>query len=607
MWGKDLIRHHNQFIIRTEGTVCNTPRELLTSDIFSLFICDFMADLRKHDTVIYHRLFGRIRSDEVCERIRKLLLLLSAHPLDQLVEVLPLARHFQNNRAELWEFIERCYNHWRRKERFLLCLSEHGPWSYDTRPFRTFNSTVEKLTHVMRATYRDIQENITNDHPRVYRQVQAGCQAGLIAVPKRWKTPEGVYRQLERVPFVRQVWIDPPMIIDPPVNKRTGMFSKTDRNPLEGMPLDQEEWLCYPARVGPVTVFVYFHLKFISLGVSLSNLLELASDEEIENGPDAVFFFGADPKHMSSFGKLPTVFYEDIKADLLVGAVPGEDRFGYFGYLKKMVLTLHNILIMKRGRMPFHGAMCRILIKGGRFANVLLIGDTATGKSETLEALRNIGNDSIQSIKIVADDMGSFEADEDSGIIRGYGTEVGAFIRLDDLQAGYAFGEIDRAIIMSPHKVNARVVLPVTSMQEIMAGHRVDILLYANNYEQVDKDRPVLERFGQIGEALETFRTGLSMTKGTTTAEGLVENYFANIFGPPQYKELHESLAEKTFRAAFKANVWVGQMRSRLAIPGFETNGPAEAAQALIELICTRLKNSRREGRGSGKKGKKGA
>ncbi len=55
-------------------------------------------------------------------------------------------------------------------------------------------------------------------------------------------------------------------------------------------------------------------------------------------------------------------------------------------------------------------------------------------------------------------------------MVLGYGTEIGAFVRLDDLQQGYAIGQIDRAIIMSPQKVNARVVLPVTTLHEVQRG-----------------------------------------------------------------------------------------------------------------------------------------
>ena len=142
----------------------------------------------------------------------------------------------------------------------------------------------------------------------------------------------------------------------------------------------------------------------------------MASDDEIVAGPDAVYLYGAPPESLARFGDLPTVFYDDTESRVLVAAVPLEDRFGYFGYLKKMVLTLHNIAVMKRGRMPFHGAFTHIVLADGSAANVLLIGDTATGKSETLEALRLVGEDRIRELRVIADDMGSLEVAEDGAV-----------------------------------------------------------------------------------------------------------------------------------------------------------------------------------------------
>jgi hypothetical protein len=187
-------------------------------------------------------------------------------------------------------------------------------------------------------------------------------------------------------------------------------------------------------------------------------------------------------------------------------------------------------------------------------------------------------------LRIIADDMGSLEISSD-GRVLGYGTEIGAFIRLDDLQQGYAFGQIDRAIIMSPQKVNARAVLPVTTLDELLHGYRVDILFYANNYEEVDESHPIIERFTSPDQALAVFREGAAMAKGTTSSKGLVYSYFANIFGPPQYKELHEQLARSTFDAAFQSGVIVGQMRTRLGISGWESSGPEAAAKELFALI----------------------
>ena len=78
------------------------------------------------------------------------------------------------------------------------------------------------------------------------------------------------------------------------------------------------------------------------------------------------------------------------------------------------------------------------------------------------------------------------------------------------------------------------------------------------------------------------------MSKGTTTSTGLVRNYFANIFGPAQRVEQHDEIATKTFAAAFDAGVFVGQLRTRLGVPGRESSGPREAAEALLAVIQLR-------------------
>jgi len=153
------------------------------------------------------------------------------------------------------------------------------------------------------------------------------------------------------------------------------------------------------------------------------------------------------------------------------------------------------------------------------------------------------------------------------------------------LQRGYAFGQVDRAIIMSPQKANARVLVPVGYLGEILAGYPVDYILYANNYEQVDEAHPLIAPLPTPEAALRVFRDGAAMAKGTTTATGLVHSYFANIFGPPQYMDRHEELAAKTFRAAYNSNTFVGQLRTRLGVPGYEMNGPKEAAAALLKMI----------------------
>jgi hypothetical protein len=252
-----------------------------------------------------------------------------------------------------------------------------------------------------------------------------------------------------------------------------------------------------------------------------------------------------------------------------------------------MILTLHNIKVMKQGYLPYHGALVCLQLKGGRSANILIVGDTGAGKSETLEAFRSLAGQQIRDMTIIADDMGSLEFDLD-GQIRGYGTEIGAFVRLDDLQPGYAFSQLDRSIIMNPNQTNARVVLPVTTLHNIIKGVSVDFILYANNYEAADGDHPVIQPFASAQAALDVFRAGTAMSKGTTTSIGLVHTYFVNVFGPLQYPEIHDKLAERFFRAFFEQKMMVAQLRTQLGIPGLEHSGPGQAAKALLTLLENR-------------------
>ena len=571
---RTIAQYGQQLLVQSQGSVCATRTELLGSDAFRWEVAAFLDHLEAKGSLLVEALPSRDPDFWV-----GFLTELAEAPLEDAALKIPEAVDFLHagRRHLLRELIEELYNHWRSFNRFMVLRSEPGPGGLDRRPYRAFNETLESLVHLVRCTYRDLMENITGDHPRIYRQVPAGCNVGLIAVPKACPLPLPLREAWAPVAFIRQIWIDPPMILDPPSNTRSGSFDPVDRNPLEGFRPEPGEWLCYPAQVGPLVVFAAFHLSQIGLGCALANLFELASDAQIARGPDALVAFGVPEAHLQGG---PTVFHEDPATGFLTAAVPAGDDFAYFGYLKKMTLTLHNLAMLRRGRLPFHGALVDIALAGDRGARVLIIGDTATGKSESIEAFRALAGRRMRALRVVADDMGSLELTPE-GRILGYGTETGAFVRLDDLHRGYAFGQLDRAIFMSPHKVNARVVIPVTSLDAVLAPHPVDFILYANNYEE----GPVLERFGSAEAALAVFRAGQAMGKGTTSATGLTNSYFANPFGAPQRREVHDALAERIFRAAFDAGVFVGQIRTRLALPGWEAKGPAAVAEALLGQI----------------------
>jgi len=574
--------YSDKFILRVSNRVCISSEELLTSEPFLKFYHAYLESLKRKQSPLLNIFSSKDYSEDEVKLLQETLYYLNSLQADKVEKLVDGSGIFFRDTLLFNEFIEQFYNYWRRMHRLVICDSVFD--RLDQRPYRTFNDLVESLMHLVRSTYRNIQENITGKHPKIYRQVSAGAEIGAIALPMKLNYPNNSFSVLDDIFVIRQVLIYPPMIFNTPNNKRKGQFARIDRNPLEGIKLDPKEWLCYPARVGPLLIAIYFPLSFFELGFSLSNLFELADENDLQRKPDAVYIYGAPEETSLSVNGNETIFFDDEKHNIMVASVPFKNEYAYFGYLKKMILTLHNIIRMKDGYLPFHGAMVQITMRDKKPFSVLIMGDSGAGKSESIEALRLMASDEIEDLMIVADDMGSIALNE-KGKLVGYGTEMGAFVRLDDLQSGYALGQIDRTIIMNPDQVNARVVMPVTRYEYIMAGTPIDCVLYANNYEAVDADHPIIDRFKTAEDALSVFRRGAVMSKGTTTTKGLVENYFANIFGPPQYHDLHEGLAQKYFKDMFDQNIYVGQMRTQLGIHGSEQSGPQQSASALLQMI----------------------
>lgn len=571
----------DKVIIRTKDRVCENADELLSSKLFLKILRRCVNDLNRRNSNLI-RIFGNrlVREEDIALLVETLKYILKLD-ISLIPRVLPGSEQFLSDRQLLYGFLEHLYNYWRHFQRVMICDSEGN--RFDKRPYQTFNRTVETLTNLIRGTYRDLQENISGVHPRIYRQVPAGAEIAAIALPRNVAYPNGTYQKLNEISVIRQILIYPPLIFNPPMNKRSGQFERVHENPLKNLDLQKENFLCYPAKVGPLLIMIYFSLKFADLGFSLCNLFEMADEEDIKRKPDAAYIFGIPDEQFPDNGNGKTIFFDDTENNILIGAIPDGDYYGYFGYVKKMILTLHNIIMMKRGFLPFHGAFVQLRVKGGKPMTILTMGDSGAGKSESLEAFRQIGGEDVQEITIIADDMGAIRLNPD-GSLTGFGTETGAFIRLDDLQTGYAFGQIDRTIIMSPDQTNARVVLPVTTYDTIMRGFPIDMVLYANNYQSVEEGKSTIHWFDKPKEALEVFRAGKVMSKGTTTTTGLTQTYFANVFGPAQYVDEHDALAKKFFDAFFKSGVRVGELYTQLGIAGMEHNGPEIAAQELLKL-----------------------
>ena len=554
-------------IINFTSKYCDNRRKILTSYAYGRVVESFIYYLKKDNPVIFEAFSKGFESDDQLIRsFMEVIRLLSVCSVEELLEVNNKYAPFFQDRDLFLEVIELLYHYWRRMERIVVVHNQRqGDGVQNVR----FVQAYELFNELILAIYRRTKEVVNGFASQVYRQTTAGANAGLILNDVTWNSPLE-YKGLTGIPFINSVLINPPYVSYTKKNTRDGIFREQTLNPVASMILNEDDWFLFPAKVGDLLAFVYFHKDFMCHGLGLANLFELAKqDEYVGKKPDMIYVFGYPDGH----DEKRTFYYKDKKNDILVGYANYCDEIDYFGYMKKMLLTLHNIKQMERGKLPIHGAMVNIILKNGREANIIIMGDSGAGKSESLEAFRHM--------RVIFDDMGYLSLDAD-GQLKAYGTEIGAFVRTDDLDPTYAFSQLDRGIYTNPDKVNARVTIPISTYELISKGFPVDYFLYANNYAEADQK---IALFDDIDEAIKTFEAGARKAKGTTTEQGLVTSYFANPFGPVQERPLAEQLVRQYFGVLFERGVKVGEMHTSLAIEGQTKDGPRLAAEELFSMI----------------------
>lgn len=575
---KEFSISNDKVLMNFSARYCNNFESLLESEGFRRVLSVYLKKAEKKRTLSYRYLVSSLNTTDLSrlrEDMTQVFKWLTIMDVKEIVEFNPKYEGLLGSKEDFVKVIEDFYLFWRRLERYTIIQNDKISQGLAAMNFTEANSSFEKL---ILKFYRKIEQNVLGRYPLVFRQLTAGGNCSIMINKLLWPIPRG-YEILEDINFIDCILLEPPFITYPKKNTRNGMFTEVQENPLKYTHINKDHWFCCPIKVGELIAYVYFHRDYMNHGITLCNLFEVATKEECRGRrPDIIYVFG-----INDGEELKTVFYDDDENNIMLGYVNYSEEIDYFGYMKKMILTLHNLIMIKRGNLPIHGAMVNIQMKNGKHANVVIMGDSGAGKSESLEAFRTMSEEYISNMTVIFDDMGTFK--EINGEVYGYGTEIGAFVRLDDLAQGYAFREIDRSIFMNPDKINARLVMPVSPYSEIVKGYKIDVLLYANNFTDVSEGEKSIDYFDNVEDAKKLFKTGPRMAKGTTTEEGLVQSYFANPFGPAQKQEETDILIEKYFNTMFNGNVKVGQIKTCLGIKGKEQQGPRKAALDLFEII----------------------
>ncbi|MGC8708154.1 MAG: hypothetical protein ACP5R1_05435 [Athalassotoga sp.] len=550
------------------GTFVNSYNQIISSPYFKRFMKEYLEKLEKKGN--FPKILKTFKKKTYrYQELLSFIYTLTLKPIEDMDEV---------SRIELYDFVEGFYDFWREKHRFIV---KRERFSKDINERNGILKSAiylgDEFENTVRNLYRDLEFNISLKTQKVFRQLPSGAQVIFITDKMRAPVKKRMnYEWMYTVPFIWNSIIEPPAIFHTKSNKRTGVFPVVKSKFLDKVDLEGAGWYAIPIHVGKLLLYVYFNYKYLAHAAGLANLFDIGDPSDPQK-PDGIVIFGLPIDQVGKEYK-DGVIYED---EIYTGVIPDLDENDYFGYAKKMILTVHNLIMIDRGKLPIHGSLASIKLKNGKSANAMFVGDSGAGKSETLYALGNL--DEVESVNILIDDMGSLSIEDDKVVA--YGTEVGAFVRLDDLPPGYAYSTLDRSIFMNPDQTNARVIVPFDNYEEIITPIKIDFFLYANNYTAVDSDDERILFFKDVKSALEVFSAGARMAKGTTSEKGLSFSYFANPFGAVQRKSVHEKLAEKYVEKMFESGVKVGEIRTMLGVSGYEKEGTAMAAHALLESI----------------------
>ncbi len=578
---------------------CSTPEHLLKSLVFSKFLKkykqEFIANLRlrKENQLEVQSKIKFIQQIGARDYLR---IIESANPLEESVAEKNIA---------LVKFMDGGFHHFRNVTYSRLVRLHNEVITGDETPDSIKDLVTEKaasLSQLIMETRRLLMKKVSLESG-VRRTVGMDAHPSVTAgeISGHYLNLPSDYVSLSSVPLTIAADIRTGVDYKTAANKRAYPFFELDHNPFKDNEFVPEDWTAVPLRVGAWLIVAYLHKSngCIEIEAGLLNLFPFAEAEDIcsNRRPDGVFIFGDPASSMDDLG-----YYWDEENNLLVGLVPNLDECKYFGYGKKPILTLHNVLAIRAGDLPLHCGCTRYVCHFDEDTNEPYI-------SEML---------------VKADDMGRASIEKDAeGVERliFYGTETGAFACLDGFSEHAKMQMLGREVGYNKESgSNARQIVPVATVEEVRTGHPLDGLMYNNNFNIIEKGKPTINTDIPLMDAIKQFRSGERVAAGSTqTHRGKKEiSYWANPFplleeadGSILHPDLHKKFVEieKRFvdvmeRLIAKDEMKVGVVNSQMMAGvyegvsdedvlrcGFnnrdeiEQQGPVRLAHDMIDMI----------------------
>lgn len=264
--------------------------------------------------------------------------------------------------------------------------------------------------------------------------------------------------------------------------------------------MDPAKFIFKIIQVGPVRTLLIIdksYGQYVAEELRLFPQYDLTAEQLQNVKPDTISFLGLPGKVMGKDYKVG--YFMDKNADnssLPVSWVSKDKLTDYMGYLKKPILTLHNEKVKEMGGVPIHGAAFTIVFKNGLRKTVVMTGDSGTGKSETVIAMREkivkqLGQAAeVADVEMLAGDMLSLWKGAD-GEVYMLGTESGDFLRMSDIsqewQDRYS-DKIDSASVTNAdHPTNPRTTIGgLCDPEKFLRPVRINMVFNIDNFNDTD-------------------------------------------------------------------------------------------------------------------------
>ncbi|MBQ6654204.1 MAG: hypothetical protein IJM79_01615 [Erysipelotrichaceae bacterium] len=553
-------------IVNLSSRFYNSTEEIVSSDGFAVFLERYFKELAVRDIRVYRWLTNGRPLEEMVPSLIE---------LTKSLLIAPAGRGRPQEMSELdcmkaLYIVEDCYRSWRSRSRFTVISGNRADALAEN-----FGEYDEKYSSLIRQLYRSCLEKLSGRAEKVIRETSGGTSGSCLLTKYRIRLPRG-YASLRNIPFVARLLLKTPLMMDFDGAEDNIRPISLTANPLASFKLDSRDYYCLPLKVADLLCLTYFHKDYLAQAVCLANLFELAGENDcLEKKADLICLFGL-PSDSQQIG-----YYHDVKNGIHLAAVYRNYRDESFVSIRNAILTLHDLAQLDRGRLPVRGSMMDIFFRDDSRKSLLLLGETGAGKSETLEALRSLSDEvrsdkTVKRLEVVFDGVGSLKIAD--GQVVANGSETGGFERIGNLSQSVV-RDVEKGIFINMQKPDAMVILPFSGYETVRADHRVDMVLYANNYENTAG----VERFADYEDCRSCLIEGKRVIRDDEGREMLVSGSPMKFCLTRQQSESYLSIMDEIFGRLLENGVFTGQLYTNLA-----TDHPGnlrESARCLWELL----------------------